>query len=611
MTDRAQLLVCSGAACLSGRANEIKEVLKKELARHNLAFKYKIVETGCIGSCDLGPVMVVSPKGIFYHSLKPQDIKEIVENHFLGGQVVERLLYQVPEIEKKIQTINEIPFFKNQVKIALRNCGIIDPIKIEDYLSRGGYQALSKVLHEMTPEEVIEEIKISGLRGRGGGGFPTGIKWELARNSELKSEDDTKFVICNADEGDPGAFMDRGILEGDPHSVIEAMVIAGYVIGARQGYVYVRAEYPLAVERLEAAIKVARDYGALGKNIFDSGFDFDLEIRVGAGAFVCGEETALIHSVQGQRGEPRPKPPFPVTKGLWNKPTLINNVETLANIPAIILKGGKWYSQYGTKNSKGTKVFALAGDINNTGLIEVPMGTTLRTIVYELGGGIPDGKKFKAAQIGGPSGGVLSEEYLDIPLDYDSLSEIGAMVGSGGLVIMDENSCMVDIAKFYLDFTQDESCGKCTPCRVGTKRMLEILKRIVSGDGKKGDIEELEDLAKLIKETSLCGLGQTAPNPVLSTLKYFRDEYEAHIMDKYCPAGVCKFLMHYYIDLEKCIGCGICARVCPVEAITGVAKKPHTIDPEICKKCGLCYQKCPVNAISRGKGEAALIGGIR
>ncbi|MCK4257990.1 MAG: NADH-quinone oxidoreductase subunit NuoF [Halanaerobiales bacterium] len=609
MAQRGQLLICSGAACLSAGAGKIKEALDHELAKHNLTSEYRIIETGCIGSCDFGPVMVVSPEEIFYHRLKPDDVKKIVEEHLVNRKVVEELLYQIPETGEKAYTINEISFFKNQVKIALRNSGVIDPIKIEDYLSKGGYQALTKALHEMIPEEVIEEIKISGLRGRGGGGFPTGLKWEMTSKSELKDKSKTKYVICNADEGDPGAFMDRSILEGDPHSIIEAMAIAGYVIGSRQGYVYVRAEYPLAVERLEAAIDVARKYGALGKNILDSNFEFDLEIRVGAGAFVCGEETALIHSVQGQRGEPRPKPPFPATKGLWNKPTLINNVETLANIAPILLKGGEWYAEYGTEDSKGTKVFALAGNIKNTGLIEVPMGTTLGEIIYELGGGIPDGKEFKAAQIGGPSGGVLTKDHLELPMEYESLLDTGAMIGSGGLVIMDEDTCMVDIAKFYLDFTQDESCGKCTPCRVGTKRMLEILKRIVSGNGKEEDLADLEDLATLIKDTSICGLGQTAPNPVLSTMRYFKDEYLAHVLDKNCPAGVCKDLRHYYIDPEKCIGCGICAKACPLGVITGEARQPYQIDPETCEKCGICYQKCPVDAILRGHPNRTLVKG--
>ncbi|MFW6381231.1 MAG: NADH-ubiquinone oxidoreductase-F iron-sulfur binding region domain-containing protein [Bacillota bacterium] len=550
MKKAIKLLICSGAVCISTRADQVKQALVEELNRCNLSSRYKIIETGCMGSCDFGPIMVVGEEGIFYQKLKPGDVKEIVEKHFIQGQIVERLLYQSPETGDRQFTLNQISFFKKQVKIVLHNCGEIDPVRAEDYVDRGGYRALARVLHDLSPGEVIEEIKRSGLRGRGGGGFPTGRKWELTSKARLKNEDGdaTKYVICNADEGDPGAFMDRSILEGDPHSVIEAMVIAGYAIEARQGYVYLRAEYPLALKRLEAALKVARGLGAIGLNIFDSGFDFELEIRIGAGAFVCGEETALIHSIQGQRGEPRPKPPFPAEKGLWNKPTLINNVETLANIPAIILKGSDWFAGYGTEKSKGTKVFALAGDINNPGLIEVPMGTTLRTIIYELGGGIPGDKKFKGAQIGGPSGGMLTEDHLDLPLEYDSLLEVGAMMGSGGLVIMDENTCMVDIARYYLDFTQDESCGKCTPCRVGTKRMLEILERIVSGEGEPGDIEKLKELSNLIKTTSLCGLGLSAPNPVLSTLKYFPEEYESHIKDRICPAGICQGLLKFRKD---------------------------------------------------------------
>ncbi len=613
MTTKMHLLVCTGSACLSAKAKGIAETLREELHKNNLESQYRVIETGCIGSCELGPKIIVSPEEIMYHGLTPDDVKQIVQEHLINGQIVEKFLYEVPETGEKKATLNEISFFKNQIKIALRNCGFINPVQIEDYLATGGYQALTQVLHQMTPEQVIETVKRSGLRGRGGGGFPTGIKWELTRKSELKNKKmDTKYVICNADEGDPGAFMDRSILEGDPHSVLEAMAIAGFAIGSRQGYVYVRAEYGLAVERLDAAIKIAKRYGALGNNIFDSDFSFDIEIRIGAGAFVCGEETALMNSVMGHRGHPRPKPPFPAQKGLWNKPTLINNVETLANIPIIILKGGDWYRQYGTEKSPGTKVFALTGDINNTGLIEVPMGTTLRTIVFDLGGGIPDEREFKAAQIGGPSGGVLTREHLDIPLDYDSLLEIGAMVGSGGLVIMDETSCMVDIAKFYLDFTQDESCGKCTPCRVGTKRMLEILMRIVDGEGQEEDLEELESLSVLIKDTSLCGLGLSAPNPVLSTMKYFRDEYEAHILDRYCPAGVCNIKPKYRIDPETCTGCGLCAKVCPENVIKGEKRKPHQIDSEACKKCGLCYEKCPVGAITRGESRKHLsIGGVR
>ena len=538
-----KLLVCSGSACTSAKADEIKKALQGELDKHNLNEKYKIVETGCSGSCDFGPLMIVEPEGIFYIRLTPQDVTTIVENHFMQGNIVKDLLYKSPETGEKLYTLNEISFFNKQLKIALADCGEINPVQVEDYLHRGGYRALAKVLHDMTPEQVINEVKKSGLRGRGGGGFPTGKKWEMTRNAEIKDDKGTKYIICNGDEGDPGAFMDRSIMEGKPHAIIEAMVIAGYVLDSRQGYIYVRAEYPMAIKRLEKAIEIARQFGALGFNIFESGFDFDIEISIGGGAFVCGEETALIHSIQGQRGEPRPKPPFPAVKGLWNKPTVINNVETLANIPHIILNGGDWFAGFGTESSKGTKVFALAGDIKNTGLIEVEMGTTLRTIIYELGGGIEEDKKFKAAQIGGPSGGMLTEKHLDLPLEYDNLSEIGAMMGSGGLVIMDEETCMVDIARYYLDFTQDESCGKCTPCRVGTKRMLEILDKIVSGEGEIGHIEELEELSRLIKETSLCGLGLSAPNPVLATIRFFGDEYEAHIQDRICPTGSCKKLM--------------------------------------------------------------------
>lgn len=550
MNKKKRLLICSGAACLSGGAEKIKNRLEEELINHNLSEKYKIIETGCIGSCDYGPIMIVGEKGVFYCKLTPEDVTKIVKEHLIKGKVITNLLYKNPGGRKAV-TYNQISYFKNQLKIVLRNCGEIDPIGIEDYVERKGYLALSMVLHELDPDWVIKEIKRSGLRGRGGGGFPTGKKWEMTAHAKYDDEKATKYVICNADEGDPGAFMDRSVLEGDPHSVIEAMVIAGYVIGANKGYVYIRAEYPLAVNRLENAINKAREYGALGSNIFDSDFNFDIEIRIGAGAFVCGEETALINSIQGQRGEPRPKPPFPSEKGLWNKPTLINNVETLANIPPIILNGSEWFAQYGTENSKGTKVFALAGDIKNSGLIEVPFGTTLRTIIYELGGGTSERKEFKAAQIGGPSGGVLTKKDLDLPLEYDSLLEKGAMMGSGGLVIMDENSCMVDIARYYLDFTQAESCGKCTPCRIGTKRMLEILNRITEGRGKEGDIEQLLDLSKLIKKTSLCGLGLSAPNPVLSTIKYFRKEYELHIHDRICPAGVCKNMMSAKLKNEK------------------------------------------------------------
>ncbi len=540
MHEKSNLLVCAGSACMSAKADQVINSLKKEIKEKDLTAKYNIVETGCSGSCDFGPLMVIEPDNIFYINLTEDDIKKIVEQHFICGEIVKDSLFKSPETGEKITTLNEISFFEKQQKIALKNCGKIDPVRVEDYMERGGYQALAKVLHNMTPAEVISQVKKSGLRGRGGGGFPTGLKWEMTGEAKLNDKQGTKYVICNADEGDPGAFMDRSIIEGNPHAIIEAMVIAAYAINANQGYVYIRAEYPLAVKRLRKALEVASGFGAIGYNIFESGFDFNLEISIGAGAFVCGEETALINSIQGQRGEPRPKPPFPAVSGLWNQPTIINNVETLANIPQIILKGGDWYRRYGTEGNAGTKVFALAGDINNTGLIEVEMGTTLRTIIYELGGGIPDNKKFKAAQIGGPSGGVLSKINLDLPLEYDSLLEIGAMMGSGGLVIMDETSCMVDIARYYLDFTQDESCGKCTPCRVGTKRMLEILNNIVEGQGESNHLEQLIELSTFIKGTSLCGLGQSAPNPVLSTINFFKEEYQAHIEGKKCPAGVCK-----------------------------------------------------------------------
>jgi len=533
--ERCQVLLCAGAACISSGALKVKEALVKELQKNGLDNEIRLVETGCVGPCNLGPLMIVYPEGVFYQRVTVEDVQEIVEEHLLKGRVVDRLLYQPSEDERR-KFIQEIDFFKKQVKIALRNSGFINPLNIEEYIARDGYQALAKVLSSMTPEEVIEEVKKSGLRGRGGAGFPTGLKWEFTR----KSPGDEKYVICNADEGDPGAFMDRSILEGDPHSVLEAMAIAGYAIGASQGYVYVRAEYPLAVERLQHAIEQAREYGLLGENILGTGFNFDIEIRIGAGAFVCGEETALIASVEGKRGMPRPKPPFPASEGLWGKPTLINNVETYANIPPIILNGADWFRAIGTEGSKGTKVFALAGDIQNTGLVEVPMGITLGEIVYDLGGGVRGGKKLKAVQIGGPSGGCIPREYLNVEIDYDSLKELGAIMGSGGLIVMDEDTCMVDLARFFLEFVQDESCGKCTPCRIGTKRMLEILQRITNGEGREGDIELLEDLAKQIKATALCGLGQTAPNPVLSTLRYFRDEYEAHIREKRCPAVVCR-----------------------------------------------------------------------
>ncbi|WP_434579007.1 NADH-quinone oxidoreductase subunit NuoF [Thermoanaerobacterium thermosaccharolyticum] len=553
----------------------------------------QVVRTGCFGLCELGPVVVVYPEGVFYSRVKEEYVPEIVEEHLLKGRIVKKYLYGESVTEEGIKPLEETEFFKKQQRVALRNCGLINPEDIKEAIAFDGYKALAKVLTEMTPEEVISEIKKSGLRGRGGGGFPTGIKWEFAYNQK----ETPKYVVCNADEGDPGAFMDRSVLEGDPHSVLEAMAIAGYAIGANHGYIYVRAEYPLAVKRLQIAIDQAREYGLLGKNIFNTGFDFDIEIRLGAGAFVCGEETALLNSVMGKRGEPRPRPPFPAVKGVWEKPTIINNVETYANIPAIILKGAEWFSSIGTEKSKGTKVFALGGKINNTGLVEIPMGTTLREIIFEIGGGIPNGKKFKAAQTGGPSGGCIPAEHLDTPIDYDSLLSIGSMMGSGGLIVMDEDNCMVDIAKFFLEFTVDESCGKCSPCRIGTRRMLELLNKITSGKGEEGDIEKLETLANSIKASSLCGLGQTAPNPVLSTLRYFRDEYEAHIKEKRCPAGVCQALLRFRINPEKCKGCGICAKNCPTNAITGKVKQPHVIDQDKCIKCGTCMDKCPFDAI--------------
>lgn len=590
---RKQVLVCGGAGCISSGCKEIQRHLISELQTQHLDNEIKIVETGCIGSCDLGPVIVVYPEGIFYQRVKPQDVKEIVEEHLVKGQPVEHLLHK-DNAGNTVAHYQDIPFFNKQVRIALRNVGTINPEVIEDYVARDGYAALKKVLTSYKPADVVDIVKRSGLRGRGGAGFPTGLKWELT----MKATGDAKYVVCNADEGDPGAFMDRSVLEGDPHAVIEAMAIAGYTIGSNQGYVYVRAEYPLAVDRLGHAITKAREYGTLGKNIFNSGFDFDLEIRVGAGAFVCGEETALIASIEGKRGEPSPKPPFPAVKGVWGKPTLINNVETYANIAPIILKGAEWFASIGTEKSKGTKVFAMAGKINNTGLVEVPMGTTLREIIFDLGGGIPNGKKFKSAQTGGPSGGCLTNEHLDLSMDYDSLVSVGAMMGSGGLIIMDEDTCMVDVARYFLDFTQDESCGKCTPCRIGTKRMLEILTRITEGKGVPSDLNDLETLAKHIKNTALCGLGQTAPNPVLSTLKYFRDEYEAHILDKRCPAGVCKGLLSYKIKPDLCRGCSICAKNCPASAITGEPKKAHVIDSKKCVKCGACMQKCPFKAVA-------------
>ncbi|HEY5586145.1 MAG TPA: NADH-quinone oxidoreductase subunit NuoF [Ruminiclostridium sp.] len=592
---RAHVLVCAGTGCTSSSSLKIMEEMETLLSSNKLDNEVKIVKTGCFGLCAEGPIVVVYPEGAMYIRVSVSDVKEIVEEHLLKGRIVKRLLAGEKEAEDISKSLEGVEFFKRQMRIVLRNCGRINPENIDEYIAFDGYKALEKVLTEMTPEAVIDTMKKSGLRGRGGGGFPTGVKWGFA----AKQVTDQKYVCCNADEGDPGAFMDRSVLEGDPHSLLEAMSIAGYAIGATEGFIYVRAEYPIAVKRLQIAIDQAKEYGLLGDNILGTGFKFNLEIRLGAGAFVCGEETALMTSIEGHRGEPRPRPPFPAVKGLWQKPTILNNVETYANVPVIILKGADWFSSIGTEKSKGTKVFALGGKINNTGLVEVPMGTTLREVVYDIGGGIPNGKKFKAAQTGGPSGGCIPTSHLDTPIDYDSLIALGSMMGSGGLIVMDEDNCMVDIARFFLEFTVDESCGKCPPCRIGTKRMLEILERITQGKGEDGDIEKLELLAKNIKASALCGLGQTAPNPVLSTLKYFRDEYEAHVYDKKCPAGVCKSMMKYSIDASKCKSCGLCAKVCPANCISGEKKVPYIIDQAKCVKCGACMGKCPFKAISK------------
>ena len=590
---RSHVLVCGGTGCTSSHSAEIIEKLEQELKAKGLENEVKVIKTGCFGLCALGPVMIVYPEGCFYSEVKVEDVPEIVEEHLLKGRMVKRLLYEETVHQDDIKPLNETNFYKKQHRVALRNCGVIDPENIEEYIAMDGYQALAKCLTELTPDEVIQIVKDSGLRGRGGGGFPTGLKWSFT----AKNTADQKYVVCNADEGDPGAFMDRSVLEGDPHCIVEAMTICGYATGATEGYVYVRAEYPIAVHRLDVAIKEAREAGLLGKNIFNSGFDFDLHIRLGAGAFVCGEETALLTSIEGNRGEPRPRPPYPAVKGLFGKPTTENNVETFANIPQIILHGAEFFNSMGTEKSSGTKVFALGGKINNTGLVEIPMGTTLREIIEDIGGGIPNGKKFKAAQTGGPSGGCIPASLMDTPIDYDNLTAIGCMMGSGGLIVMDEDNCMVDIAKFFLDFTVDESCGKCTPCRIGTKRMRELLEKITDGKATLEDLDELESLAHYIKDNSLCGLGQTAPNPVLATLRFFKDEYIAHIVDKKCPAGVCKKLVSYSIEADKCKGCTACARKCPVGAISGAVKTAHTIDTSKCVKCGVCMDTCRFGAI--------------
>jgi NADH:ubiquinone oxidoreductase subunit F (NADH-binding)/(2Fe-2S) ferredoxin/Pyruvate/2-oxoacid:ferredoxin oxidoreductase delta subunit len=588
------VLICGGTGCTSSKSELIKDNLENILKEKGLDNEVQVVRTGCFGFCEQGPIVKFLPDNTFYVQVKPEDAEELVNEHVIKGRKVERLLYVEPTEKEKIDESKKMPFYKKQIRVALRNAGLINPDDIDEYIANDGYQALAKAL-SMTPEEVVEEMKESGLRGRGGGGFPTGLKWAFAQ----RAQGDTKYVVCNADEGDPGAFMDRSVLEGDPHSVIEGMAIAAYAIGAKKGFVYIRAEYPLAVKRLQNAINQAKEYGLLGENIFGTDFSFDLEIRLGAGAFVCGEETALIASIEGYRGEPRTKPPFPANKGLWGKPTIINNVETFANVAPIILKGAKWFRSLGSEKSPGTKVFALAGKVNNVGLVEVPMGITLREVIFDIGGGIRGNKKFKAVQTGGPSGGCIPAEYLDTPIDFDTLTALGSMMGSGGMIVMDEETCMPDVAKFYLEFSVEESCGKCTPCRIGNVRLLETLDKITSGRATMEDLERMRVLGETIKDSALCGLGQTSPNPILSTMHYFKDEYEAHVLDKTCPAGVCKNLITYKIDKEKCVGCTACARVCPVEAISGSIKNPHEIDQEKCIKCGACYATCRFGAIEK------------